>query len=363
MIQHSKPTLGKPEIRALARVVRSGEIAGGQEVEKFETEIARYVGVTDACAVNSGTAALHLALLALGAEKGREVIIPSYICSAVLNAVNYTGARPVLADVEPDTGNISIASVRALVSRRTVAIVVAHMFGLPADIEAVLNLGPPVVEDCAMAIGAVHASRKATAGGQPLQRKVGAWGTIAVASFYATKIMATGQGGVVLSSDRRLMRRIRDYVHYDNRENYIVRYNYPMSALQAALGRVQLSQLDGFVQKRRAIAEEYIVKLAGLPVGLPVFARNASEHVYFRFVLQLEKGLSELLRHARARGVEMKRPVFKPLHRYLGLAKSAFKGAEKIFAGAASIPIYPRLTGAEIGKIALVIRDFFRDGR
>ncbi|MDQ7780233.1 MAG: aminotransferase class I/II-fold pyridoxal phosphate-dependent enzyme, partial [Planctomycetota bacterium] len=170
MIHHSRPTLGGREARALTGIVRSCEIAGGREVERFETEAARYVGVRDACAVNSGTAALHLALMALDVGKGREVIVPSYVCSAVLNAVNYTGARPVLADVEPDTGNIDVAQLRRLVTRRTSAIIVAHMFGLPARIEDALAIGVPVIEDCAMAIGAEHTPLRA--GGQGTGRSL-----------------------------------------------------------------------------------------------------------------------------------------------------------------------------------------------
>ncbi|MDQ7780520.1 MAG: DegT/DnrJ/EryC1/StrS family aminotransferase, partial [Planctomycetota bacterium] len=193
----------------------------------------------------------------------------------------------------------------------------------------------------------------------PPRKKIGAWGTLAVMSFYATKMLATGQGGMVVGSDRRLMARIRDLVGYDNRKDYKVRYNYPMSALQAAIGREQLARLDGFVQKRRSIAERYEWTLGGLPVLLPSDAPNAGEHIYFRYVLRLLEGSDRFIRHAQKRGVEVKRPVFRPLHRYLGLPANRFAGTENVFRSAVSIPLYPSLSDADVRKTGAVVRGFF----
>ena len=192
-IPHSRPTLDSSEATAVARVVNSGYVSEGAEVLKFERAFARYQGQKGAVAVNSGTAALHLALLALGVGKDDEVMIPSYVCTALLNAVLYTQARPRVVDVHFEDGNISTEAIQKNITKKVKAMVVPHMFGQPADIKDLMGFGMPVVEDCAQAVGASYENKK-----------VGSFGAAGVFSFYATKMMTTGEGGIILTDNEKI---------------------------------------------------------------------------------------------------------------------------------------------------------------
>ena len=157
MITHSEVALDEEDIAGVIEVLRSGQLAQGRIVSSLEERIASFVGVNHAAAVNSGSAALHLALLALGVGENAEVIVPSYVCTALLNAINYVRATPVVADIDPHTYNIRAETIKRVVTPKTQAVIVPHMFGLPADIESIVALGIPIVEDCAHSVGAtVH---------------------------------------------------------------------------------------------------------------------------------------------------------------------------------------------------------------
>src|SRR5512143_1781945 len=185
-IPHSRPTLDEEEARAAAAVVASGHVAEGPAVAAFEQELAALIGVPHAVAARSGTAALHLVLAAMGIGPGDEVIIPSFVCAALLHAIKYTGAVPVLADIDPATLNLDPRDVEQRLSPRTRAVILVHLFGLAADLPRFLGLGVPIIEDCAHCIGGIHGTRR-----------LGAFGQAAVFSFYATKVIATGAGGMV----------------------------------------------------------------------------------------------------------------------------------------------------------------------
>jgi len=335
VIAHSRPTLGPEEERAAVRVIRSGLIGGGEEVARFERELERFVGRGRAVAVHTGSSALHLALLGLGVGSGDRVILPTYTCAAVLNAVRYTGAEGILADVDPQTCNLDPDDVRRRLRAGTKAIIAPHMMGRPAPIRDLRALGVPVVEDCAMALGA----------------QVGREGEAAVYSFYATKMIATGHGGAVLAKDRAVVRRIADLVDYDNREDYKVRYNYRMSALVAALGRAQLAKVADFVKRRRRIADYYYgtLELGEPPPG----------HVFYRFVLRTGP-VERFVRFMASRGIDCKRPVFRPLHRSVGASSGEYPGAEELHRHWASIPLYPSLVRDEMERVAHAVRDYLR---
>ncbi len=330
-IPHSRPALGREEERAVIRVLRSGQLGGGEEVALFEREMERFLGGGSATAVNTGSAALHLALLALGVGRGDRVVLPTYACAALLNAVCYVGGEPVFADADPETANMDPGDVRRRLRARTRAIIVPHMFGRTAPVGDILRLGIPVVEDCAMAVG----------GG------TGLLGNVSVFSFYATKMMATGHGGMVVARDRGTAARVRDLVGYDNRDDYRVRYNYRMSALAAAMGRAQLAKVPDFVKLRREIADYYYREF-----GL---GRPPSGHIFYRFVLRVG-GVGRFVRLMAASGVECKRPVFRPLHMYFPRAAGEFPGAEDLHRSWASIPIYPSLGVADMRRVVRAAR-------
>ena len=329
-ISHSKTTGGAAERRNLMRVLRTGFWGPGPEVARLERELARRLHRRYAVAVQSGSAALHLGLLALGARPGRKVIIPSYTCAAVLNAVEYTGARARVADVEEATGNLDPRAIRGAAA----AAIIPHMFGRPARIP---RTAIPIIEDCAAGLG----------GG------LGRRGVIVITSFYATKMLGAGQGGAVLTDRPDLARRVRDYIDYDKRSAYRVRYNYRMSDLTAAVARAQLARLAAIVKARRRIADYYCRRLGDLPLTLP----RARGHQYYRFVMRVPGTADALMNHLRRNGIESKRPVYRPLHRYLGLR--GFPATDRLHRLSVSIPIYPSLTATERRRIVEAVRSFY----
>jgi dTDP-4-amino-4,6-dideoxygalactose transaminase len=330
---------------AVARVLRSGLLAQGAQVAGLEAEVGDWLGLPPGVAVNSGTAALHLALLGLGVGEGDEVILPSYVCVAPLHAVEYVGATPRLADADPGTYNLDPADVRRRLTRRTRAIIVPHQFGLPADLDSLLAFGVPVIEDCAQAIGARYRGRP-----------VGTIGTVSVASFYATKLLTTGEGGMLLSRDRRLLARMRDRRDYDERRRHAVRYNYKLTDLQAALGRSQLRRLPAMLSRRAAIAERYRRAWADLPIALPPQGRSRS-HVYHRFVIGVPIAAGTVARRLARLGVAARPPVYRPIHLTLGL--EGFPGATHAYRRALSVPLYPALTSREEAVVMRAIQRVF----
>ncbi len=334
-IPHSRPTLGVEESEAVSEVIRSGHIAEGDIVRRFEGALADRVGIEYAAATNSGTSALHLALLAMEVGPGDEVIIPSYVCSALLNAVTYTGAAAVPAEIEPDTFNLDAADVHRRVNRRTAAIIVPHLFGLAADLDPLLDLGVPVVEDCAQAIGANYH-----------RRPVGSFGQAAVFSFYATKMITTAEGGMVTARTGGIDKRIRDLKTYDQREDYEVRYNYKMTEIQAAMGIVQLGRLDSIIRRRKRIASTYNRAFRELNLKLPV---EADGHIFFRYVIGLEMDASPWIQALTQMGVGCARPVHRPLHHHLNLAD--YPVTDEVWSRSLSIPIYPTLTNTEVSRV------------
>ena len=326
-IPHSRPTLGDAEAQAVTAVVSSGHIAEGEVVARFENAFARKMGVTHAVAVSSGTAALHLTLLAIGVGPGDEVIIPSYVCTALLHAVEYTGAKPVLAEIDPTTYNLDPADVHRRITNRTRAIIVPHMFGLAVELDKLLDLNVPIIEDCAQAVG-----------GSYRKKPLGTFSQAAIFSFYATKVMATGEGGMVIARSPDIIERIRDLKTYDEKVANRMRYNYKMTDMQAAIGEVQLARLDDFITRRRKIAQHYMDSFKSLAVRLPP---DQGEHIYYRFVVDLGTECEPIMQDMVQQGIGCARPVFLPIHRHLKI--DGYPLTDKAWKTALSIPIFPSL--------------------
>ena len=343
IIPHSRPTVGAEEAEALRQVVLSGHLAQGREVEAFEEEMAAFAGRRFGVAVSSGTAGLHLALLALGVEAGNAVVIPSYVCTALLHAVWGAGARPVLGDIDRRTRNLDAGDVARRNCTAGRAIIVPHMFGLPARMEGFSSLALPLIEDCAMSIGA-------ECGG----RRVGAWGELSVCSFYATKMMSSGgEGGMVLTDAAELAKRIKELREYDGLPATRVRFNCKMTDMAAAMGRVQLRRLPGFVARRREIAGSYDRAFGEMPVECPP---AVPEHVYYRYVIHVPGEAEDFAGRLEQQGVAARRPVFRPLHRELGEADVTCPHTATAYAGDISLPIYPSLSDAEVEKVVQAVQ-------
>lgn len=344
IIPHSKPSLDEDDVRSVSEVIHSGMIVQGKMVDAFERKMARYIGVQGAVATNSGTSALHMALLALGIGKGDSVAIPGFVCTALLNAINYTGARPVLVDINRDTFNLDIHDLKKKLTKSTRAIILPHLFGLPADVDEIVSPGIPVIEDCAQAIGAVYKGKK-----------VGSLGRISCFSFYATKVMSSGEGGMVMSNSEKLLSKIRDLREYDNKKNYLVRYNYKMTDIQAAMGISQLKKLNSFLAKRAGIAKRYSSELQGI-CKVPSIHNKDRKHIFYRYVIQVRGNVTKALDYFSKKGINCTRPIYKPIHKYLKL--SGFPNTENVWNRAISIPIWPSMTEKEICIVLKVLKEY-----
>lgn len=326
MIAHSAVCIGEGERAAVDRVLRSGRLAQGPEVEAFEAECAAFLGRRHAVAVGSGTAALHLALLAMGTKPGDGVAIPSYACAALATAVRLANVRPIVCDIGADYGIDGAA-----IPHDARAVIATHLFGAPAA----LPRHPNTIEDIAQIFGG------AAGRGTP----------VAVASFYATKLMTTGEGGMAFTDDDGIADFLRDRRDYDNRDDGTQRFAYKMTEMQAAMGRVQLTRLPGFIARRRAIAARYDEAFSALPFALPAGA----DHIYFRYVVQTDRR-DALQDHLDAAGIEAKRPVYAPAHHTLG---GACPRAEAAHRTALSLPVHPALDEDAVGRVIDSVQAFF----
>ena len=342
MIAHSAPTLGDQEARAAARVVQSGQVAQGAQVLAFEAQVAERLGRTYAVAVSSGTTALGLVLRALNVAGGR-VLMPSYVCTALLHATRQAGAQPELADVAED-GNLAATTA---VGAQTRAVIVPHMFGQPAPVASITPAGIPVIEDLAMALGT---------------RDVGGDGIAAICSFYATKmITSAGEGGMVVTDDEGLASEVRALREYDGQDPGVQRWNAKLTDVAAAVGRVQLGRLGEFVMARQRLALSYHKRLASTEYRLPPAHPGAN---YYRFVLGLPQSrrLQGALDHMRSAGVSCHRPIGRPLHRWLNMEDERYPVSARLWEQSMSIPIYPSLTDAQLRQVCDALTDLTPGG-
>lgn len=345
LIPHSKSTIEKDDIHAVSSVLKSGLISQGEEVKRFETIFSRFHGTKGGIAVSSGTTALHLSLLALGIGRGDSVIVPTYSCIAPYNAVRYTGALPVLADTVENGWSMDAERVEDHIKKNSKkqnirAIIVVHLFGRPADMDAFLYISGkysvPVIEDCALSLGAEYKGKK-----------VGSFGHVSVCSFYATKVITTGEGGMIMSGSKEVLQRARGLREYDEKKDSILRFNCKMTDIQAALGRSQLKKLPGFIKQRRRIAKRYLGGLQDLPFSLPEQSMHTKD-IYYRFVVRM-KNADKFISDMRSKGIVCRRPVFMPVHKIV--KQSSLPNAEKIWKEAVSLPIYPLLKEDAVNRI------------
>jgi perosamine synthetase len=346
-ILHSKPTLPCAEEWAeITRQLAPGWVADGPCVEAFSQAAATWLGGAGGVAVNSGTCALHLALLAVGVTPGSDVLVPAYCCAALLNAVRLADAEPVLVDAEPGGFNISAEDARRRITPRAAAVVVAHLFGDPVRLGPFLQLGIPVIEDCAQSFGATDGPAR-----------TGGRGAAAIGSFYATKVITTGHGGLVSTQDMARLAALRDLVEYDNRDEWRLRFSYRMSELQAALGLWQLARLPAFLARRRALAAYYDGRGGEAGCGDGRRALTAGEElcggpIFYRYVVRVPDADS-FIGALQSRGIDAKRPVYRPLHHYLG---GDFPHAQAAHEQIVSLPLYPALTDSEAEHVAEMAR-------
>ncbi len=343
----------KPEIdAAISRVLESSQFILGSEVAELEKEFAVYCGATECIALNSGTSALHLALLATGVGPSDEVITVPFTFVASVAAILYAGARPVLVDIDPDTFTMNPAAIEAAITHRTKAILPVHLYGHPADMDPILEVarrhGLVVIEDAAQAHGSKYKGRS-----------IGSVADLTCFSFYPTKNLgAYGEGGAVTTNNAehaRTIRRLRDWGQ-DHKYHHVLRgYNYRMEGLQGAILRVKLRHLDQWTELRRAAATKYNRLLADCGVEL---SREMpwARHVYHVYTLRT-KDRDALQAALQTEGIQTAVHYALPVHLQpayadLGYSRGAFPQSEKAAEEVLSLPLYPEITDSQIQKVA-----------
>jgi dTDP-4-amino-4,6-dideoxygalactose transaminase len=356
MITIAKPAIGKEEEREVLKVLRSGMIAQGRWVERFEKEFAKYIGTKYAIQTTSGTTALHLALLALGIGNGDEVITTPFTFVATSNAILYTGARPVFVDIDENTFNIDPDLIEKKITKRTKAILVVHLYGLPADMTKINKIAKKyhidVIEDAAQAHGATYKNRK-----------VGSIGKLGCFSFYATKNMTTGEGGMVTTNSYKLAQKVRalrnhGMIKLDYKYPFLG-YNYCPTNMAAALGLTQLKKLDSLNAKRERNAKYFISKLKNTKgIVLPKLFPDRI-HVFHQFTIRVTKDFpisrELLIKHFEKNGIIPK--IYYPialhkqkLYRNIGY-KDSLPVSERVTKEVLSIPVHPSLPNKDLEKI------------
>lgn len=353
-IPPAKPIIGAEEREAVDRVMRSGMVAQGPEVASFEAEFsAHFVQGRPVVAVNSGTAGLHLGLLASGIGPGDEVIVPSFTFAATANSVALTGATPVFADIEPDTFTLDPASVAAAISEKTKGIMPVHLYGHPArmrELRAIADeRGILLFEDAAQAHGALLDDAP-----------VGTYGTFAMFSLYPTKNMTSGEGGMIAAADETVARNarlLRNQGMERQYENELIGFNARMTDIHAAIGRVQLTKVNAWTATRQANASQLDRDLRGVIV--PPVAHGAV-HVYHQYTIRVPEDRDGFVRALREE-YEVGSGVYYPIpnHRLPSLARFApgldLPETERAAREVVSLPVHPSLSAGDIERIITAV--------
>ncbi len=377
-------SLGPEEVEAVCRVVRSGWLSMGPRVQEFEQRFAAFLGSRHALAVASGTAALHLACLALGLKAGDEVLCPSLTFVASVNAILYTGARPVFVDIAgPHDLNLSVADAARKLSPRTRAILAVHYGGYACDLEAVRALaaghGLKVIEDCAHAPGALYPTPAGP-------RRVGTGGSAGCFSFFANKNLTTGEGGMVVTDDDELAERLRllrshgmTTLTWDRHRGHSFSYdvvtpgfNYRLDEMRAALGLVQLARLEEANARRRQHTRRYREKLRELPpVQLSFLDADLTASACHLFPILLPAGENRLafLEFLRERGIQSS-IHYPPVHTFSAYRRLWPPGhdhrlpqTEAVAAREVTLPLFPGLTASQLELVTGAVQEYFARAR
>ena len=345
-IQLAKPKIGIREKAAVLRVLQSGNLAQGPEVKKFESQFSKLVEERECVAVNSGTSALHLALLSLGVGPGDEVIVPSFTFAATANSVALTGAKPIFVDIDPLTFNIDPGQVTSAITARTKAIQVVHLYGLPAKMDTIQAIAKKhslfIIEDAAQA-------HMAQIDGQP----VGTFGDAAAFSFYPTKNMTAGEGGMVVLKERAVARLCRLYRNQGMEQKYqneVVGFNYRMTDIHAAIGIQQLKKLNLWTEQRIQNAEYLSRQIDSSET--PVIP-SGYKHVFHQYTIRVKNLRDEFSKTLTELGVGNSVYYPTPVHKLpsfqdpIDLPETTLASEQVL-----SIPIHPSLSKKDLIRIA-----------
>jgi len=350
----ARPAIGQDEISAVTAVLESGMLAAGERVAEFEKKFADYCGTTHAVAINNGTAALHAALLAADIGFGDEVIVPSFSFIATATAVSMTGAKPIFVDVNEQTFGIDPAQVEGSVTPKTKAVIGVHLFGHPFDVPGIQQVceshNLTLIEDAAQSHGAMYNGDK-----------TGGFGQFGCFSFYATKNMTTGEGGMVTTSDKAYNERLRLLINHGQSEKYLhtrLGYNYRMTDVAAAIGLVQLKKLEKFNMRRRKNAEYYDTHISVKGLVTPAVAPKM-HHVYHQYVIRMTDEFpmkrSDFMEYLKVKGIGTAVHYPIPIHHQPVYARAnepdSCPVSTSLASSVLSIPVHPLLDQKELAYI------------
>lgn len=375
MIPIARPIIGEDEINAVTAVLKSGILAQGKKVEEFEEAFAGFIGTKYAVAVNSGTAALHIALLAHGIGQGDEVITSPFTFIASANSILFTGARPVFADIEEDTYNVDPDGIAGRITPRTKAIMPVHLYGQPCDMKSIMRIagehGLIVIEDACQAHGASCYGQQtqqtqATQQTQRTEHRVGSFGT-GCFSFYATKNMITGEGGMITTNDEGIAQKARMIRSHGQKERYfheMLGYNFRMTDIAAAIGLCQLAKLEEFNNKRISNARFLTERLSGIKGLVIPRVRPDVSHVFHQYTVRISPEFAmsrdELRKKLLEKGIGTEvyypLPVHKqPFYQNLGYSDH-LPNSEKAATEVLSLPVHPSLTKEDLENVVRAIK-------
>lgn len=367
-----EPFLGGKELENVKDCVKSGWISGkGKYITEFEKSFASYCSAKYGIAVMNGTASLHLAMLTAGVERGDEVIVPDFTMISSANSIVYVGGRPVWVDAEHDTWNMDVEKVRDKISDKTKAIMPVHIYGHPVDMDPLVELAEEndlvLVEDAAEAHGAEYKGRK-----------VGSLGDIGCFSFYANKIVTTGEGGMVVTSNRKIAERARRFrdLYFGKDRRYMhekVGFNFRMTNIQAAIGLAQMGNVEKVVEMKRNVGKKYnslLGKIAGIRTPIE---KDWAKNVYWMYTIMLDDEFGtdrdSLREKLKKKGIET-RTVFSPMHKQPCFAEMGFGGKDSDYPVTMDLskrglylPSSPKLTESEIRYICGAIEEIGNSGR
>jgi perosamine synthetase len=357
LIQIAKPLIGNEETTAVTEAMLSGQLASGKQVADFEAMFSEYLGVKYAVATCNGTTALHAALLAAGIGARDLVVTTPFSFIATSNGIVYTGAVPVFADIDEDSFNIDPREIELIARNRKVkAVVIVHLFGNPCDMERIEYIcskyGIALIEDCAQAHGAEYKGKKA-----------GTFGRVSIFSFYPTKNMTTGEGGMIVTDDEEVYESSRKLINHGQSGRYnhvLLGYNFRMTDISAAIGIQQLKKLEGFNSRRISNAQRYMKEINNPLITLPK-AEAGCKHVYNQFTVTCSER-DRLMEHLASKeigyGIYYPSTIpSQPLYRELGLQCSCEK-AEKACKQVLSLPVHPALEKWEADKVIEAVNSF-----
>ena len=359
MIRISQPYIDRERLFIyLEDILKRNEISYGKFVEEFEKKVREYIGVRYSIATSSGTTALLAAFASLNLKPGDKFIVPSFTFIASASTGKFLGFEPVFVDVYEDTYNINVESVKECLENdnRIKAILVVHLYGLPADIGRIKKIakeyGVYIIEDCAQAFGAEYYGRK-----------VGSFGDVAIFSFYATKIITTGEGGMLVTNDKEIYERAKRFINHGRSDSYIhssIGLNFRTSNINAAFGLVQMEIVEELIRKRRELAKLYNEELNGI-VKIP-YEPNGLKHVYNIYTIRVDKDCRDnLVRYLNERGIEAKIYYPIPLHKQPVFEKYNMKKletCEKLSLEVLSLPIHPLMNEEDINYVVNTIKEF-----